>query len=191
MSTKDNLATDAFSNLDNLRLSIDYMQSTGVKKLLTTVPVRKPRPQDFVRVHPDQCMTAALIEFKDDRETYLVTAPMMDVLPDEYHPAVLYLAITRQGVLFLWPVRLPGPDGRQSDWHRSAMEAAERAKSMWVRVKANMSLGAYEITKTENPNIPEPIWPETPFEEVLRIAFRDHLIDNAEHPVVKRLRGQI
>jgi hypothetical protein len=25
----------------------------GVKKLLLTVPVHKPKPQDFVRVHPD------------------------------------------------------------------------------------------------------------------------------------------
>ena len=191
MTTKDNLAADAFSNLDNLRLSIDYMQSTGVKKLLTTVPVRKPRPQDFVRVHPDQCMTAALIEFKDDREIYLVTAPMMDVLPDEYHPAVLYLAITRQGVPFLWPVRLPGPDGRQQEWHRSALEAAEMAKTKWVRVKANMGLGAYEIFEASSTNIPEPQWPDMPFADLLRIAFRDRLVDSAEHAVVRRLRGQI
>ena len=36
----------------NLRLSQSFVETAGVKKLLTTVPVRKPSPQDFVRVHP-------------------------------------------------------------------------------------------------------------------------------------------
>ena len=35
----------------NLRLSQSFTETVGVKKLLTTVPVRKPSPQDFVRVH--------------------------------------------------------------------------------------------------------------------------------------------
>ena len=37
----------------NLRLSQSFTETVGVKKLLTTVPVRKPSPQEFVRVHPD------------------------------------------------------------------------------------------------------------------------------------------
>jgi hypothetical protein len=37
----------------NLRLSQSFVETAGVKKLLTTVPVRKPSAQDFVRVHPD------------------------------------------------------------------------------------------------------------------------------------------
>ena len=52
---------------------------SGVKKLLTTVPVRKPNRQDFVRVHPDaayRLTPAAIIELKEDREVYLVTPRM-------------------------------------------------------------------------------------------------------------------
>ena len=54
-------------------------------------------------------------------------------------------AINRQGVLFLWPIRLPGADGKLDDWSRSAMDAADEAKSRWVRITANMSLGAYDV----------------------------------------------
>src|SRR5271166_3792977 len=36
-----------------LRLSQDYLAAAGVKKLLTTVPVRKPSKEWFVRCHPD------------------------------------------------------------------------------------------------------------------------------------------
>ena len=39
--------------LESLRVSQDFVKDSGVKKLLTTVPVRKPNRQDFVRVHPD------------------------------------------------------------------------------------------------------------------------------------------
>jgi hypothetical protein len=182
---------DPFANLDALRLNQDYLANAGVKKLLTTVPVRKPNKQVYVRTHPDHRMTVALIELRDDREIYLVTPPMVAELPGEYFPAILFLTISRQGVLFLWPVRLPGPDGKQLDWHRSALEAAELARSKWIRVCPNMALGAYEIFESENVNIPEPQWPAPPFDEVLRIAFRDRLIDSVEHPVVKLLRGQI
>ena len=36
----------------NLRLSQSFTETVGVKKLLTTVPVRKPSPQDFVQGSP-------------------------------------------------------------------------------------------------------------------------------------------
>jgi hypothetical protein len=40
-------------DLSKLRLSQDFVEQAGVKKLLTTVWVRKPPAQDFVRVHAD------------------------------------------------------------------------------------------------------------------------------------------
>jgi hypothetical protein len=33
-------------------------------------------------------------------------------LPGECSPVSLYTAINRQGVVFLWPVKLPAPDGK-------------------------------------------------------------------------------
>jgi hypothetical protein len=51
-----------------------------------------------------------------------------------------------------------------------------------------MSLGAYEIFSAASV-IQDPTWPELPFNELLRIAFRDRIISSPDHPVVKRLRG--
>ena len=59
-----------------LRLDQSFAETAGVKKLLTTVPVRKPNKQDFVRVHPDpayRLTPTAIIELNEDREIYLVT----------------------------------------------------------------------------------------------------------------------
>jgi predicted DNA-binding transcriptional regulator AlpA len=52
-----------------LRLDQSYADTVGVKKLLTTVPVRKPNRQDFVRVHADpgaaKCRKAIMAENLD------------------------------------------------------------------------------------------------------------------------------
>jgi hypothetical protein len=182
-------ADDPF-NIDKLRLDQDFIEQAGVKKLLRTVPVRRPHPQDFVRVHADAeyRATLAIIEIRDDRETYLLTPDIARELPGEYAMATLYTAISRQGVVHLWPVKLPAPDGRTNEWHRSAAEAAELAMKRWVRLKANMSLGAYEITVAESV-MAEPEWPELPFCELLRIGFRDRYVGSLDHPLIKRLRG--
>ena len=57
-----------------LRIDQPFLNVGAAKKLLTTVPVRKPNKQDFVRVHPDvpYRLTVGLIELKENRETYLV-----------------------------------------------------------------------------------------------------------------------
>jgi hypothetical protein len=175
----------------SLRLDQNFADTIGVEKLLTTVPVRKPNRQDYVRVHPDKAhrlSPAAIIELKEDREVYLVKPDMAKELPGEITVAALYTAINRQGVLFVWPVRLPGTDGKHNEWHRSAAEAAELAMSKWVRITANMSLGAYEIFEATG-ELAEPTWPDLPFEEILKIGFRNHIVDGPNHPVVQRLRG--
>jgi hypothetical protein len=181
---------DIFDDLSQLRLDQNFVETAGVKKLLTTVPVHKPNPQDFVRVHEDPKFreTLAVIELKEDRELYLVPPAVANELPGEFFMACLYTAINRRNVVFLWPVRLPGSDGKILEWHRSAAEAAERAMGTWIRVKANMDLSAYEIFEASKA-VSEPKWPAVSFNELLRIAFRDRLIRDFNHPVVQRLRG--
>jgi hypothetical protein len=177
-------------DLASLQISADYAE-IGVKKLLKTVPCRKPSRQDWVRVHPspDYRGNFCMIELKEDREEYLVGNREVGAeLVGETATKTLYTACNRQGVTFLWPVRLPGPDGKDMEWHRSAREAAAEATTRWIRVAPNMSLGAYEILQAEGITA-EPKWPEVSFQELIRICFRDRLITDREHPVVKRLRG--
>ena len=175
-----------------LRLSQNFAETVGVKKALITVPARKPGRQDFVRTHPDESyrLETAVLELKEERETYLVDPDIWHELPGEIVPKVLFTTINRQGVLTIWPVRLPGEDGRHDEWNRSALEAAEMAQKRWVRVAANMGLGAYEVYEAVG-NIPEPEWPDVDFQEILRICFKDHFITTMDHPVVRRLRGEM
>jgi hypothetical protein len=81
-----------FDDLTALKLDQSFADMVGVKKILTTVPVSKPNKQDFVRVHPaPECRLspAALIELKDDRESYFLTPDMAANLPGEFSPCSL------------------------------------------------------------------------------------------------------
>jgi hypothetical protein len=183
-------APDPF-DLSKMRLSQSFIETSGVKKLLTTVPVGKPNPQDFMRVHPspEYRETLAMVELKEDREFYVLYTEIAHDMPGEYFMATLHAGINRQGVVRLVPVKLPGSDGKVMEWHRSMAEFVERAMTRWVRVKANMSLGAYEMFEA-SATIPDPTWPDIPFRELLRTAFRDRLVDRFDHPLIKRLRGE-
>jgi hypothetical protein len=175
---------------ENLRLSQSFTETVGVKKLLRTVPVRKPGAQDFVRVRSGEEYREnfPIIELKDEREEYVVAANLVGELAGEFVSKTLFTAINRQGVLFFWPVRLPSADGKDMNWWRSGREAAELAVDHWIRVKANMSAGAYDIYMAES-KVVDPEWPNIGFWDAIKLAFRDHLIDRIDHPVIKRLRG--
>jgi hypothetical protein len=185
--TEASSSDDPF-DLARLRINPEMLEQTAVKKLLTTVPVRKPLPHDFVRVRaePGYRITAAMIDH--DRETYIVDLHKVPELQGECYFANLFVGISKQGVLFVWPVKVPR-DGNILGWHTSAAMAVECAMRGWVRVKANMDLSAYEIFEALG-SIPDPTWPDLSFNQIVRIAFKDKIIRDAEHPVIKRLRGE-
>jgi len=186
------LEGDLFENIDQLKLDQNFSESIGVKKQISTIPIRKPGRQDFIRVHPDESyrLPTAILEFKEEGENYLISPDLWHDLPGEVTPKMLYTAINRQDVLFLWPVRLADETGRLDAWNQSAHKAAQLAMEKWVRVASNRALGAYEIFPPTG-ELPEPEWPDINFQEILRIAFGDYQIKTFDHPVIQRLRGEI
>src|SRR3954447_4883118 len=182
-----NAADSVFHDLAALRLD-GANTSVGAVEVLTHVPVRKPNRHEFFRVHPDYRLDTTVFTDKEERESYFVTPPMRAALVGEARPVILVLAITRQNALFIWPVPLPGEDGRRNAWTDTAQEAMRLAQEHWVRLMPDMGLGAYRIYRAEG-QLSDPVWPDKPFEELLEIAFRDRVIDSPDHPVVRRLRG--
>jgi hypothetical protein len=185
-------SSEGYFDPAQLRLDPAQAENLGVQKLLTSVPVRKPNQQEFIRVNSDPAyrIDTAIIELKEDHEIYIVPPLMAHQLPDETKLVSLFTVLNRQRVLFLWPVKIPSVDGRANEWHRSAREAAERAMISWLKIKANMSLGAYDLFEAIGA-LPEPEWPEIAFAEILRTAFRDRYVGSVDHPLLKRLRGEV
>jgi hypothetical protein len=171
--------------------SRDFADPADVTSLVTRVPVRRPNGHTFVRVHPgkDYRYPVDLIELPDEEDTYLIYSNEVAATLDEVRkPCMLYTAITRQGTLFLWPVKLPRGNKKLVAWHTSATQAAEKAMTVWVRINADMELGAYKITVARGA-IPDPEWPNLTFEELLTIAFRDRQVNSLTHPLVRRYLG--
>jgi len=74
------------------RISQDFASTIGVKKALLTIPVRKPDRQWFIRVHPDEgkMLQTAVLELREERETYLLNRDLWSELPGEITPKVLF-----------------------------------------------------------------------------------------------------
>jgi hypothetical protein len=142
-------------------------------------------------VHPDPAyrMTALVLELRDERSTYLVAPRLAESITAEAHAVELFTAITRQGTVFLWPVKLPTAEGRRNEWNASALEAASLAMTRWIRVAANMSAGAYDVHYAAS-EIDEPEWLDVPFADLVKLAFKYKFIDSLEHPVLRQLRGE-
>lgn len=174
----------------SLRLSQDFAASVGVEKLLTRVPVRKPDRHDFVRTHenPDYRLDIAMVELKADREFYPLLPAVAAALPGEWQPYRLFTATNRQGVVFLWPCRLPDTE-RPNPWHATLLEAADLARDHWIRVASNSHLGGYEIARAAG-ELSAPVWPSHPFTDLLKIGFGKNLVTDLDHPLVGRLLGR-
>lgn len=178
-------------DLASLRLTQDFEDAVGVKKLLTVVPVRKPGRQEFVRVHPgaDWQLDTPVLTIKEENEFYIVARDLWPDLQDDLDARRLVVTINRQGVVAVWPLRLPNRDGRLDNWSRSALEAATRAEVAWIKLQSNRSLGAYDLYEGSS-DLPEPVWPEVDFQTVINTAFRDYRIQDVNHPALQRLRGE-
>jgi hypothetical protein len=106
-------SADFFDDLEALRLDVTTGSLVETVEHLSHVPTRKPSKKQWFRVHPDPAMslTCALSEDEEDRETYLVVPALAPLLMDHLKPVLLTTCISRQGVVFPWPVPLPKEGG--------------------------------------------------------------------------------
>jgi hypothetical protein len=178
----------------SLRLAPDLGAGIGVKKAILKIPVRKPSKGAFCRVHPsaDYRLATAVLDPDDGtREIYLVAPQLRPALVGEptLKPVLLATAIDRQGVLFLWPAGLPKGDRDYDAWS-SMRQAIDLAARRWVRVVWSDGLGAYEVSYAAS-ELGEPEWPDLKFPDILRIAFKERFITSLDHPVLRKLRGEV
>lgn len=174
---------------EKLRLRGDPLVM-GAKRVVLAVPIRKPGKQEFFSVRPGEewSFDVSLLELKGERETFVVAPDVADLVADEVKPVRLRLAMSRSGAVFFLPVQLPDADGKINSWHQDAAAAVKQAESNWVRMKANMPAGTYDVHVATG-NIPLPTWPDMTMKELLKLATKN-VITDYDHNVLQRLRGQ-
>ena len=193
MKTQNTNSTEqSISSLQALCLPANYGTTLGVKKLLTNVPVGKPKKPQFFRTHINSEMTfaAMLLEQKESRESYVVVPEVANQISELVRPVQLHAAIDRQNNVFLIPVQLPNESGSRNPWHESLAQSVEHAKLNWIRIAANMHAGGYDVYEAEAA-LPQPEWPEHDIDALVQVAFRGKIITSLEHPVVQSLLGKI
>lgn len=180
---------------ENIRLPQELLDEAVSHTELTIVPVQKPSDQQFIRVHPDPDYRhiAALIELQEEqRAKYLIhpaCVAQVKAFGIKFHFEQLYLYVTKQGDVCWWPMKLP-TTSRENRWLDSARDAAEKAIGKWISVRSNMALGAYIVSVAiDNDEFHDPEWPNKTKNQLLALAFRERLILDVEHPVIRKLRG--
>lgn len=100
------------------------------------IAVRKSRKQEFVRIREgaEYCFRIQCV--RDVQELYFVVPALVAELEHDVRIYELYLAISRQGEVFLYPHRV-GHD----DWARSEAEFLHHAKSAYCRKFADQQSG--------------------------------------------------
>jgi hypothetical protein len=180
-------------NVESLRVTGATMASLGVKEALVTIRCRKPNKEEWVRVHPseDYCLETYVIELKTENEIYLLTPVLWPTLAGEPTLGLrrFFTAQSYQGETFLWPCRLPTPDGKLPDWVAIPLEAARMAKDAWVRISWDEAQRKHRIWEAEG-QMTEPRWPDLPLNQLLKLCFKDRFIQSLDHPILKKLRGE-
>jgi hypothetical protein len=68
------------------------------------------------------------------------------------------------------------------------MEAVKLAASQWVRLTWDQGSNTHKLATCKSKQ--EPQWPNLPMRDLLELAFRDYLIEDLSHPVLRKLRGE-
>lgn len=179
-------------NIGDLRLTPGYAKALKTNRVQTSVPVGKPPKQEYFMVHPDFHMDVGVLLYEAEGKHYALTGPMAaEVAQKMYSPSTLYLWVTRGGTYGLWPAKLPLDDGTTYDAWTSAHEVCGLAMKSWVRFEWNKSAGSYDAIIFSGANPGEPSWPSMAFEDIVASAFRGRVIDNVDHFVLRRLRGEV
>jgi len=171
-------------DLDNLIVEPDYAP-VGEREI-SRIKVKRPGDQTWFRTHPEYEICIMLFEYINDEKIYVVTAPMQPYFQGLGRKHLVYPYISSNGVLALWPVKLPNDSGELHSYPESAHDCARKARKQWIRIESDRHASQY---------VPVPLkrqkddlkWPEFSESKWLKLGFKDQLIDSLDHPIVQEL----
>jgi hypothetical protein len=180
--------TDIFNDLTELR------KSTAKPVIKREAPRagRKPSPTSYFRVHPDPGMSLEASIFKYEEKTEranLFVYPSM-----RGHPLLRdRLRLVLLSVICSWPSReisiWPAPldsSTHTNRWHVTANAAWHLAKTNWVQMAAAGDHYGVHVAEGE---LPEAEWGDRSLQELLKAAFKAHIINDDDCPFMRKLRG--
>ena len=182
-------------DLERVRAKADQLIDLGVATEYTVIPIRNPKPDEFYRCMADEeySMDANILSLKTENEWYLIDPEILPEiqLESQLRVMTLYVCVTMNSTPFVTCIPQPNELGQINSWHESGHRTMAEAKQFWVRRQADRSNGSYIITKAMNVKLPDPKWPTMTLSEIIERAFDKFYIDDVNHPVLQRLRGEM
>jgi hypothetical protein len=184
-------------DLERVRARADQSIDLGVTTEYTMIPIRNPKPSEFFMCMADEeySMDAHILSLKTENEWYMIDP---DILPEiqlesQLRVMTLYVCVTMTTNFAPFVTCIPQHDeiGKINSWHESGHRTMEEAKQFWIRRQADRSNGGYIITKAMNAKLPDPKWPTMTLSEIIDMAFDKFYINDINHPVLQRLRGEM
>ena len=183
-------------SLDSVFVDPERRPRIETKELFLSLPVMKPKKGIWFRVHPGsefEREVYAVEDPSDNSKLYIVHPNVAhSVDPHLLQSGLLVAAITRQAQPFVWPLRLPNEDGQSYDAWDTALAAARIAREKWLTIWWDREASRY-VTKMAIDELESPQWPtvdDFPFTKWVKTAFKDRIITDPDHVLLKTLRGE-
>ena len=182
-STADDFDFDAMT----LPQSFDDM--VEVKEVLTQVPVRKARKDEYFRIHPDPLYAQDYLMVKREDTLYPILPTLAHLIPEENIKRYkLYTAVTSKGRVFLFPAEQPNKMGELHAVARNYHVICRIAREQWTRM---WWVDADRVHKAQHlDHDREPVFPDKQYKELVKLAFADTMITTPDHPVVKYFKDE-
>jgi hypothetical protein len=182
-------------DLPGFNLAEFEAQATGnddisVTREITSIPVKKPNNQQWFKIHPKiQCKVKVFEWEEENKALYLVKTKALPYFEGLLSTVVLYLGMFPNGSVFLFPVRQRENSGNWNPWHVSQYEAVKKARKDWIRMQSDKPSQGY-LTFKASGKLTDIPWPDLELEKIMEIAFRERIIANGDHPIVKHMLGK-
>jgi hypothetical protein len=157
------------------------------------VALGRPKKTEWIRCHPDpsHCRPVTLLEHPNRKWVFFgVAADLQNLeeLDDQLATFTTITTVNLNGDFLLWVLRQGRGFGTDNLWVESAKDAARRARTAWVRVRAGTD--AYRITVARG-DLGPPDFRGLSFPDVLTRALKGRMITAADHPLLRLLRGEV
>ena len=179
---------DEFSP-ENLRLLNKIDLRNLVTAELVELPARKPKKDEWFRVHPDYQQQGGILELDSERKEFWVNTKMQaQVMGDPcFSLRLCVLCVNRHGVPFIWPVKVSGKAGSDK-FVKVPLAAMAYGRDKWTRLYWSAEKFEHQVETNELLDVPK--FPDRPFPELLRLAFKDAMITTLDHPAFLELKGR-
>ncbi len=153
--------------------------------VLTTCGAHRPKEHDHFRTRLGAEWKAKmlLVDYRGDdpalsRRLYFIHPTLATKFGGIARAHVIYTCVTTTGTLFLWPIKIV--EGFGDSWYKSAIYIAEMAQTSWMRLLSGKGGSRYQATRSIRGH-GDPKWRGENLQELLLLAFGDHLVDSLDH----------